>query len=83
MYDDNPAAAFHSLKSIKLVSTCMTTWQDDQNLLKEYMIYKIYNQITDKSFRARLLNVSYRDSSGKKKTGFITLPSLFKEYEDI
>jgi hypothetical protein len=41
---------------------------DDQNLLKEYLIYKIYNLITDKSFRVRLLDLSYRDSSGLKKT---------------
>jgi hypothetical protein len=68
IYNDNPAAAFYSLKSLKLVNACMTTWQDDQNLLKEYMIYKIYNMITDRSFRARLLNLKYEDSSGKKKT---------------
>jgi hypothetical protein len=68
IYNDNPAAAFYTLKSLKLVSACMTTWQDDQNLLKEYMIYKIYNMITDKSFRVRLLNLNYQDSSGKKKT---------------
>lgn len=46
----------------------MPTNSDDQNLLKEFMVYKIYNLITDKSFRVRLLNLNYRDSSGKKKT---------------
>jgi len=75
IYDKNPASAFYTFKSVKLVSTCMTTWQDDQNLLKEYMIYKIYNMISDKSFRVRLLNLSYQDSSGKKKT--ITLQKRF------
>ncbi len=51
-----------------MVSACRATPYDDQNLLKEFIIYKIYNLITDKSFRVRLLNLSYRDSSGKKKT---------------
>jgi len=67
IFDKNPASAFYSFKSVKLVNTCMTTWQDDQNLLKEYMIYKIYNMLSDKSFRVRLLNLTYQDSAGKKK----------------
>jgi hypothetical protein len=67
-FNDDKDAAFHKLKTLKLVSSCMTTHSDDQNLLKEYMIYKIYNMITDKSFRVRLLNLNYQDSSGKKKT---------------
>jgi hypothetical protein len=68
IYKNNPAAAFYRLKSLKLVNTCVPKWPDDQNLLKEFLIYKIYNLITDKSFRVRLLNLSYKDSSGKKKT---------------
>jgi len=68
IYNDNPNAAFYKLKTLKLVNSCMTTRTDDQNLLKEFMIYKIYNMITDKSFRVRLLNLHFQDSSGKKKT---------------
>lgn len=67
IFKTHPGTAFYSLKSLKLVSSCMSTSQDDQNLLKEYMCYKIYNMITDKSFRVRLLNMKYVDSSGKKK----------------
>ncbi|MFI5160088.1 MAG: hypothetical protein ACHQHN_02370 [Sphingobacteriales bacterium] len=68
IYKKNPSAAFYKLKMLKLVSACMPRKSDDQNLLKEYMIYKIYNMITDKSFRVRLLNMEYKDSSGVKKT---------------
>jgi len=68
IYKHNPAAAFYHLKSLKLVSSCMPSKDDEQNLLKEFIAYKIYNMITDKSFRVRLLNLSYQDSSGKKKT---------------
>jgi hypothetical protein len=68
IYKKNPDAAFYKLKMLKLVSACMPTKSDDQNLLKEYMIYKIYNMITDNSFRVRLLNMDYKDSSGTKKT---------------
>jgi len=68
IFKSNPSAAFYHLKSLKLVNACMATRSDDQNLLKEYLIYKIYNLITDKSFRVRLLNLNFQDSSGKKKT---------------
>jgi len=68
IYKNNKEAAFYKLKSLKLVNTCAITKDDDQNLLKEFIIYKIYNQITDRSFRARLLKLSYIDSSGSRKT---------------
>jgi len=67
IFKDHPNTTLYKLKSLKLVSSCMLNDQDDQNLLKEYMCYKIYNLITEKSFRARLFNLTYIDSSGKKK----------------
>lgn len=66
IYKNDKANAFYHLKSLKLVSNCMPTHDDDQNLLKEFMIYKIYNLFTDMSFRVRLLNLSISDSSGKR-----------------
>jgi len=68
IYKNNPAAAFYQFRSLKLVSDCIPDWPGDQNLLKEYLIYKIYNLITDKSLRVRLLNLSYQDSSRRRKT---------------
>ncbi len=56
-----------SLGSLKLVSQCRTSETDQQYLLKEYLIYKIYNLITDMGFRVRLLNLNLVDSTGKKK----------------
>ncbi|HEX3385475.1 MAG TPA: hypothetical protein VHS53_09820, partial [Mucilaginibacter sp.] len=66
IFKDHPNATFYKLKSLKLVSSCMIGGQDEQNLLKEYMCYKIYNMMTDMSFKARLLNLTYVDSSRKK-----------------
>jgi hypothetical protein len=68
IYKNNTASPFYHLKSLKLVSNCKPTYEYDQYLLKEYLCYKIYNLITDKSLRVRLLNLSYKDSSGKKAT---------------
>src|SRR5580704_10442244 len=57
----------YPLKSLKLVNQFKTSGDYEQYLLKEYIIYKIYNLLTDMSFRARLLNLTLTDSSGKKK----------------
>ncbi|CAN5221017.1 hypothetical protein BH11BAC6_BH11BAC6_03780 [soil metagenome] len=67
-FDYKPQSFLYPLKSLKLVSACKVTDENDQYLLKEYMVYKIYNILTDKSFNARLLNLHYEDSSGRKKT---------------
>jgi hypothetical protein len=55
-----------NLKKIKLVTHCSLGIQD--NVLKEYLIYKLYNALTDLSFKVRLLNVHYIDSKKRRKT---------------
>ena len=77
IYKQNPSCAFYNFKDLKLVSTCMPTRNDDQNLLKEYLVYKIYNLLTDKSFRVRLLKMGYVDRAGKRST--ITQHAFFIE----
>ena len=67
-FDEPEVTVFAPLKSLKLVSVCKTFSESGQYLVKEYLIYKIYNLLTDLSFRVRLLDMSYVDSSGKKKT---------------
>ncbi len=60
-------SGFSALGSLKLTSECKTYGEFDQYLLKEYLIYRIYNLLTDMSFRVRLLNLNFTDSAGKKK----------------
>ena len=64
-YRDSAKLTF--LKSLKLVSECKVSPDHDQLLLKEYLVYKIYNLLTSRSFNARLLNLTFQDSMGKKK----------------
>lgn len=56
-----------SLGKLKLVIGCGTNGNDEQLLLKEFLIYKIYNLLDDKSFRVRLMKVSYVDTRNKVK----------------
>ncbi len=67
-FDYNKNTYLFPLHSLKLVSACNPSEVYDQYLLKEYMVYKIYNILSEKSFNVRLLNLHYVDSSGKKKT---------------
>ena len=52
----------------------------EQNILREYLVYKIYNLLTPGSFRARLAKVTYVDTaSGKTLT---TRYGMFIEDDD-
>jgi len=60
---------FAGQNTIKLVTDCQSgkkTYQ--QYLLKEYLAYKFLNVLTDNSFSARLLRVTYVDTDKKNKS---------------
>jgi hypothetical protein len=65
--DTSKTSSLYSLKKLKLVVGCGTKHEDEKLLLKEYLVYKIYNLLTDMSFRVRLLNINYTDTRGKIK----------------
>ena len=55
------------LKKLKLVVGCATTSDDEQLIIKEYLAYKIYNFLTEKSFRVRLVKIRFEDTKNKVK----------------
>lgn len=57
------------IKKIKLVTHCSTSKAHTGYLLREYLIYKMYNVISDQSFRVKMLNIKYIDT-GKKKRNY-------------
>jgi hypothetical protein len=66
-FQNTSSSRLRSLKALKMVSGCTINKQAEQLLLKEYLVYKIQNLLTPKSFLARLAKVTYQDSKGKKK----------------
>ena len=56
------------LGKLKLVIGCGTNGNDEQLVLREYLIYKMYNLLTDKSFKVRLLNLTCEDYNDRKKS---------------
>ena len=69
------------IKKLKLVTHCQSSSITDENVMREYLVYKLYNVLTDTSFRVRLLKVNYIDSKGNKKT--ISKYGIFIEPADM
>ena len=70
------------LKKLKLVGGCRSSAADEELLLKEYIIYKIYNFLTNMSFRTRLLRITYKDSKAKIKS-YTQYAFLIEDIKDV
>jgi len=62
--DDVLSSIFREQDKLKLVMPCV----GDDYVIREWMIYRIYNLVTPKSFRARLVSVELYDTRKKKST---------------
>jgi len=67
------------ISKLKLVPQCNFNKINEDYLLREYLAYKLFNVLTDTSFRVRLLRVTYLDTQKKRKPitqyAFFTEPS--------
>ena len=60
---------FANQDKVKLVTHCQSRKPEyQQYLLKEFLAYKIYNQLTDTSFRVRMMDITYIDTGKKPDT---------------
>lgn len=57
----------YNTKKIKIVSHCKDSKIHSTYLLKEYIVYKLYNIINENSFRVRLLHIDYKDRGSKQR----------------
>src|SRR3989442_9467249 len=48
---------------LKLVTHCQRDRLSERNLLREYALYRVFNAVTDTSFRVRLAHMTYVDSA--------------------
>jgi hypothetical protein len=74
-----PGTVFERQNDVKLVTHCQDGRPEyDQYVLQEYLVYRVYNLLTDRSFKARLARVTYVDTDGKRDTvtryGFLLEP---------
>ncbi|MCK5369699.1 MAG: hypothetical protein KAQ62_14160, partial [Cyclobacteriaceae bacterium] len=72
------ASVFRGQDKTKLVTPC----RGDQIVINEYLVYKLYNLITPKSFRVRLVKVIYEDTV-KNKSSDPSYAILLEEEEQM
>jgi hypothetical protein len=74
--DELKLSGLAKYNKLKLVTHCINNKNEGvSNLLKEYLAYKLYNELTDNSFRVQLVEINYIDNEGeydeKTRYGFI------------
>ena len=55
---------FNYQNKLKLITHCI----NEDYIKQEYLVYKMYNLLTDYSFKAKLATVTYQDSAAKRET---------------
>ena len=66
------------LENLKITATCINGKPMSDYLLKEYLVYKMYQQLTDWSFQTRLIKISYLDAN-KRFDSFDNYALLIEE----
>jgi hypothetical protein len=57
----------NKITKLKLVPQCSSGKEKEDYVLREYLAYKLFNVLTDTSFRVRLLSINYIDTQKKRK----------------
>ncbi len=65
--DPIESSELEGFKKMKLVTHCATAKSYTTYLLKEYLVYKLYNILTNNSFRVKLLDITYIDTGEKDR----------------
>jgi hypothetical protein len=76
--DSTKKSKLNNLKQLKIVVPCEWGSDDEQWVLREYLVYKIYQLFSEKSFRVRLMRFKFEDNSKSfkpyKQYGFAIEP---------
>ncbi len=66
-FKKDSTSPMYKFKELKLTNGCNSGDDPGQLVVKEFLVYKIYNLLTDKSLRVRFMNISFKDAAGKRK----------------
>jgi len=80
--EDYQVDLFDSFGKVKLVSSCKVAANQEQFLIKEYLSYKIYETLTDLSFKTYYLKINFIDSQGKKKP-YTSYSFILEDIDDL
>jgi hypothetical protein len=81
-FNTSTAPRLSKLKKLKLVGGCRNNSSSEELLLKEYLVYKMYNILSPMSFRVRLLRVTYNDSMKRMKP-YTQYAFLIEDIKDV
>ena len=65
--DDAKGTLFEGHKNMKLVLPCLLEDGNQDNIIKEYLGYKIYETVSDFCFRVRPVDISFLEQKKKKQ----------------
>ena len=63
---DAKGTIFKGQKKLKMVLPCLNETSNDDNVIKEYIIYKMYEVISPYYFSTRLVDIEYEDLKSRK-----------------
>lgn len=81
--DQVKGTTFRGQKSLKMVTHCKVSKGVEQYYITEYLSYRVYNLITDYSFRVRPMMVTYEDSERKSKKQIERFGFLIEDIDDV
>ncbi len=65
--DEAQQTVFEGQKKLRLVTLCRKGERGRMDVLEEYAAYRIFNLLSDISYRVRLLHITYVDTDGRSK----------------
>lgn len=81
--DDLRAANLDEHNNLKLVTHFEENWRGNDWILREYLTYQIYRELTEASYRSQLAEITYKDSgSGHSLTYYGIILEDEKELAD-
>ena len=71
------------LEKMKVVSECKTAASYQDFILREYLTYKLYQLLTDLSFKVKLIHLTTIDTGSKKEKQNTSYAFLIEEVDDL
>lgn len=63
-YDEEPEHdSIADINTLKLVTSCKSAWQNEEWVQREYLVYELYNLITEQSFRVKSASIRFEDTN--------------------
>lgn len=80
--DKTKGTEFRGNKSLKLVTYCQVNTKYEQYYVKEFLVYRIYNLLTELSFRVRPMIIEYKDSEDEDDS-ITRFSFLIEDVDDV